>query len=603
MGVRYHFIGMILLLGFAFSFNSSAQITGIGFRVPSYRPDDTLQSVLIGKKVQQMKDGRMKLTGVENIIYEEDGETPDLVLESVECIYDKVNKAAFSSESIKVFKKDGSAVIKGLGFRLRLDDSSLVISNKVDTLIRKKADLVEGESELPGGEKNSPKLGDPNTLEIHSGRFIYAALSDSAVFRQNVNIIDPQGMNIQCGVLQVPLQVDAQGNRVIEADIDVRIRIQDENRGLLESTAEKAIFLFESGQVSRVELTGSPSFTTDEYKGSGSRMLLEPAKNSLHVIGDGILKVDRRRFGRSTIVGEGSPDLGNAVIEIRSDEYRFQENKGVFSGNIQLIDPEWTMTCGDVEIELDSAQRQFNRLIARNKVELIAQNLQADQQGTVLGNRADYYLLDGQYIMDITENPTWNTDKRNGQGDLIRLDPANKRITVLGNAVMYSVVDDNYLKPANTTSTLEPVATKTAESSSEKQLEIHSDQYFYQEGLAEFSGKVYADLSEMQIRCGKMVIVPPESDHASEKLTASENVFLELKKQAVFAAGAKAVYTASDQNIRLSGNPVLKTPDLTIPRAETLIWNLERGTYRAVGPYRVRGLAKRLNTETSNPTP
>lgn len=116
MGVRYHFIGMILLLGFAFSFNSSAQITGIGFRVPSYRPDDTLQSVLIGKKVQQMKDGRMKLTGVENIIYEEDGETPDLVLESVECIYDKVNKAAFPLNRSRFSKKMEVRSSRGLDF-------------------------------------------------------------------------------------------------------------------------------------------------------------------------------------------------------------------------------------------------------------------------------------------------------------------------------------------------------------------------------------------------------------------------------------------------------------------------------------------------------
>jgi hypothetical protein len=62
--------------------------------------------------------------------------TPGLIIESPACVYDTINGVANSAGPLEVRSADGRFRITGVGFLWRQDDSSLAISNQVDTMIK-----------------------------------------------------------------------------------------------------------------------------------------------------------------------------------------------------------------------------------------------------------------------------------------------------------------------------------------------------------------------------------------------------------------------------------------------------------------------------------
>ena len=109
------------------------------FKMPLAYHDGVSQtktkSVLTGATAQPRPDGIYFITGLRIETHRLSGET-DMVVTAPECTFDQRNRVASSPGRFKVETTDGRFSIQGQGFEWRQGDARLVISNKVETLLR-----------------------------------------------------------------------------------------------------------------------------------------------------------------------------------------------------------------------------------------------------------------------------------------------------------------------------------------------------------------------------------------------------------------------------------------------------------------------------------
>jgi hypothetical protein len=131
------------LLVFAFVLTLGAQnpiggsVKG-GFKYPNYDAQNRLKSMLTGEEAQPDLTGRVKIKKFRLETYRDDGRL-DLVAEAPECTFDLATRTVSSSGELRAFTADERFSITGQGFRFAQTNSSLVISNRVHTIIRRDA--------------------------------------------------------------------------------------------------------------------------------------------------------------------------------------------------------------------------------------------------------------------------------------------------------------------------------------------------------------------------------------------------------------------------------------------------------------------------------
>jgi hypothetical protein len=108
-----------------------------GFSAPFfYAPpnQNQLKTLLSGAEASLQTNGEVRLRDVQLKTFAVDGST-QAVIHTPECFYNPVTQSARSAGHIEVHSGDGKSMLEGTGFYWRQADSTLVISNRVRTVL------------------------------------------------------------------------------------------------------------------------------------------------------------------------------------------------------------------------------------------------------------------------------------------------------------------------------------------------------------------------------------------------------------------------------------------------------------------------------------
>lgn len=135
-------LGAILFLTVA---GSSAQPAmaghANGFTSAEYfaPPNETrVKSRMSGAEAQPLAGGQLAVKQLKLETFSTNG-TPLVVVEAPECVYDMTSRTANSAGHVQLRNGDGKLRMEGDGFLWRQDDSSLTISNHVDSVVKTSA--------------------------------------------------------------------------------------------------------------------------------------------------------------------------------------------------------------------------------------------------------------------------------------------------------------------------------------------------------------------------------------------------------------------------------------------------------------------------------
>lgn len=88
-----------------------------------------------GKRAEPQSEGKYLLKELRIETFHPDG-TPEVIIEAPECVYDYSSRTANSAGPLRMRTGDGQFTLSGVGFLWQPGEPNLIISNRVDTLIR-----------------------------------------------------------------------------------------------------------------------------------------------------------------------------------------------------------------------------------------------------------------------------------------------------------------------------------------------------------------------------------------------------------------------------------------------------------------------------------
>ena len=124
---------------------SNAQPAGVGsvqgFTLPEYYDppnQNQLKTLVSGSQASFQAGGILSVTSLKAEMFRPTGER-EVIIISPECTYDTGRREGSSTNRLELQSGDGRVRIEGIGFLWRQNESTLIISNRVHTVIRPNA--------------------------------------------------------------------------------------------------------------------------------------------------------------------------------------------------------------------------------------------------------------------------------------------------------------------------------------------------------------------------------------------------------------------------------------------------------------------------------
>lgn len=358
------------------------------FTVPVYDRDEPNRMVaLLSGSVAEFKlTGRQPLETVRVEYFDDKGQT-NLVFFGTNCVYDARRRTAESPSTLRVMSGDGRLDLEGVGFTWWQTNNDLVISNRVETKVRRPAS-VGGVADPLGGQD----------LRVTSDRFRFNYRSNLIVYSGHVRVEDAR-VQMTSGSLTIRPSGEGGIDRMVAEE---GVMIVDRLTGG-ETTARTAVYQVD-GQRESVELTGSPRYREGVREGTAERFVLDRRSDTLQAIGDA-----RLVFPMS---GEGAPGL--LAISGPSREAAEGATNRLIELSAALITILLPVTNGPVR-----------GVIAETNVVLV----DAKQGGRATAQRASYQEGIG---LELTGDPVWSSGGQSLQGEAMRYDLARQAFKVTG---------------------------------------------------------------------------------------------------------------------------------------------------------------------------
>ena len=236
-------------------------------------------------------------------------------------------------------------------------------------------------------------------------------------------------------------------------------------------------------------------------------------------------------------------------VEVFSRKFEFQTEtgEGVYQGDIRVVGENFNLTSDLLNVLLPIQERRLDHVIAQTNV-VIDYKL-GDQPLHATGERADYKVSTG--LAQLTGNPTWSAQQREGRGDELILDQTNKIFYVNGHAFLKlpaAGFKDSGFLPAS------------ANVETNQFVEIVCSNYVFQTNLAVFNDDVrVTDTESGQPRgtmtCAKMTARFTGTNQMDTLLAETNVVFTQEDK---LFTGARALFTATNGVLEMTGDPAWK---------------------------------------------
>ncbi len=550
---------------------------------PEYYPpphEAQMKSLLQGAEAQPQPGGKVLITQAKLQTFQETGQR-EMVVEAPQCLYDMNGRFVDSAGPLQVRTGDGKISIAGEGFLWLQTNSSLVISNRVHTIVHR--GLLEAPS---AAMPTNVPAREGEDIDVYSDQFNYAASTGLGIYTGNVRVAGTN-LSLTSGKLTLAIPESQRQLQSITAEQSV----VGDYEGI-HATGERAVYSTDTGFI---QVTGHPTWFTDRREGSGDEIVIDRTNRILRARGDAYLKIPGQGLETSGFVpGSGlatkSPPATNQSVEIRSDYYELRTNWAIFRRDVQVSDLadaqlKGTMICREMTVGF-SGTNELQRMVAEGDVVM-------EQEGQwFTSGRAVYTATNG--LLELNDYPAWQSGLRGGNGEWIVVDTRAGEMLVYGKAFM--------LLPASEfaeTSTMAPGAAGTTKAKQGVQFaELFSKEYILKQDNALFTGGVRIDHPQMKWVCERMTAQLASAGPQSRRIVAEQSVAFDLvdeKGQKLHGIGNKAVYTygvtgaATNELLVLTGNPMLETTNGTLRNSVIILDRLNNkllapGKYEVLGP-------------------
>lgn len=581
---------------------ASGTISG-GWRMPIME-NNQLRTLLTGSGAEQKGAGIYLISDVKiQLFNDENPPRPRLSIEAPECEFESQRKVAYSQGPISVSGTEEGFSITGIGFRWDQANSSLTISNKVQTVIVRQ------------GEANNAQV------RITSNHFTYDKESNEGHYIGDVTAIEGDRFQLTADELRAVIPEEESTPQDISASGNVTIQLSVEGRS---TTLRGAQADYQTSQnQGLLVLTGNPSWQSEDYSGRGEQIRIENLAASPSFTVTGQAHMELPLPGSTTNQGAANR------VTLTAESYSVTENSAVFAGAVKAGSSEWSLTSERLNVTLDVEQNSVSQIVAEKNV-----TIEQAIDGSILSATSDHatFTPDGQSLSAarLVGSARVTTDTLTSTAQVINLTKVEDGFDVSAK----ENVSVRFSRLANGNDSLfsfgAPVSPKTTAARAEQTVLIKATQYQISGRVGRFEGEVSVQDADGTLTCEVLHVTFGDSRDRIEKMVATGNVkvstpqgnlscheleglfagpgnrlqkltadnAVELKHPQGVARGAHAVFYVTRQEAELTGDPEVRTRLIRegitkniLTTADVLLWDLRTNTFKGRGQYRSRTVA------------
>lgn len=612
--------GVPLVLG-----QAPAGTTIENFRVSEKSADGNQTTQLRGAQAVFREDGQLALSDPRLISVNAEGKT-NLVFQASECLYNQDTKEITSPGQLSLSTSDGQMQLSGVGFSGSLTGPLLTVSRGVKAHLNKK---LRG---VPLGQASTnPAEGVPaDVIQISSTQF--ELQPGQAEFRESVTVTDVDG-TLKSRVIKIGLHEEDWELQWIQAQGGVVVQ----NDGF-KTTSDLAVYDLAAGTVL---FRGKPHWEMDDRSGRADLLLVHQESKVVSAQGNVSMKLPADSGVESGLfqfspTQQNSPEGKAESLEVKARYFVFQPASEMRPGYARYI--------GSVRLAREGNSLECQYL----NIELGGKDGGGVKQATAIGSKlfqgsdqitsqfAVYDFENG--MIQLNMNPTWNLNGQAGRADRVELLPDQGRFRANGNVSM------KLPKQSGGIGFIFPEQDAEKNEGTGSPLLVDCETFEYRRAVAEgdpdsaeFQGNVRlandtgfivhaqsvalsidpvenelnslvatgrlngATAGQNSMRfIGNRLVYDREAD--TVRLTGEPSVEIHTRQEGadVVALGQAAQYGVNTGQLKLTGNPVLRTPEGEL-RGNVVIYDQQAKRLRASGRWKMILNAKMIRQMQQSP--
>lgn len=612
--------GVPLVLG-----QAPAGTTIENFRVSEKSADGNQTTQLRGAQAVFREDGQLALSDPRLISVNAEGKT-NLVFQASECLYNQDTKEITSPGQLSLSTSDGQMQLSGVGFSGSLTGPLLTVSRGVKAHLNKK---LRG---VPLGQASTnPAEGVPaDVIQISSTQF--ELQPGQAEFRESVTVTDVDG-TLKSRVIKIGLHEEDWEIQWIQAQGGVVVQ----NDGF-KTTSDLAVYDLAAGTVL---FRGKPYWEMDDRSGRADLLLVHQESKVVSAQGNVSMKLPADSGVESGLfqfspTQQNSPEGKAESLEVKARYFVFQPASEMRPGYARYI--------GSVRLAREGNSLECQYL----NIELGGKDGGGVKQATAIGSKlfqgsdqitsqfAVYDFENG--MIQLNMNPTWNLNGQAGRADRLELLPDQGRFRANGNVSM------KLPKQSGGIGFIFPEQDAEKNEGTGSPLLVDCETFEYRRAVAEgdpdsaeFQGNVRlandtgfivhaqsvalsidpvenelnslvatgrlngATAGQNSMRfIGNRLVYDREAD--TVRLTGEPSVEIHTRQEGadVVALGQAAQYGVNTGQLKLTGNPVLRTPEGEL-RGNVVIYDQQAKRLRASGRWKMILNAKMIRQMQQSP--
>lgn len=612
--------GVPLVLG-----QAPAGTTIENFRVSEKSADGNQTTQLRGAQAVFREDGQLALSDPRLISVNAEGKT-NLVFQASECLYNQDTKEITSPGQLSLSTSDGQMQLSGVGFSGSLTGPLLTVSRGVKAHLNKK---LRG---VPLGQASTnPAEGVPaDVIQISSTQF--ELQPGQAEFRESVTVTDVDG-TLKSRVIKIGLHEEDWELQWIQAQGGVVVQ----NDGF-KTTSDLAVYDLAAGTVL---FRGKPHWEMDDRSGRADLLLVHQESKVVSAQGNVSMKLPADSGVESGLfqfspTQQNSPEGKAESLEVKARYFVFQPASEMrpgyarYIGSVRLAREGNSLECQYLNIELGGKDGGG----VKQATAIGAKLFQGSDQ--ITSQFAVYDFENGMIQLNMI--PTWNLNGQAGRADRLELLPDQGRFRANGNVSM------KLPKQSGGIGFIFPEQDAEKNEGTGSPLLVDCETFEYRRAVAEgdpdsaeFQGNVRlandtgfivhaqsvalsidpvenelnslvatgrlngATAGQNSMRfIGNRLVYDREAD--TVRLTGEPSVEIHTRQEGadVVALGQAAQYGVNTGQLKLTGNPVLRTPEGEL-RGNVVIYDQQAKRLRASGRWKMILNAKMIRQMQQSP--
>lgn len=607
-------LGVLLLglLGLVAGFAQANRNGATGYNITQFFPPPNFRQVemrLTGSEATQLPGSgkQFRVTKPQFTSYRTNGETV-VMIETPECLFDETDAKArtiSSEQTLSMRTGTGDFSITGRGFRWWQNSKTLIISNDVRALVRY--------------TNNAPPM------EITSRWFEFDAEQRRGIFHDDVRGEDTNQV-FTCELLTI----SATTNKTTKPQSGSSINLAGANSGgldYIEADGGLTVIGKQPGQRAkakrgayhhaeqRMDLIGDAEWAYEGRSGKADRFTIWQKGEDIDASGKVRVTLPQNELGAAggllSSTNATTKSTSTNLVTLFADRFTKRGERLLADGNVRITDGTNQLTCAKLEGKHPRKEPQEGSAIATGGVFV------GRADGGIHSDRADYSKAKEEVLF--TGAPRFLQGEINGTAERVIVHTVTREIRAENDVTVSFPVPAgsgtwvNLLPNEQTNQVAKP-------NRPDQKIGVTAQTFQFRDRRGLFTGNVVArempaDGSESRMRADEIEVLLAADQKHAESLQARKNVVCErgtvgvtngpaeysrmecatltaftdpatrelaqlvadggvdLRQATRWAQGNKAVYTHTDQILRLQGDPKLEMPEGIYRSAREIIWD------------------------------